>query len=293
VMETKGADFGWPECYYDYKQKKLVLAPEYGGDGGKKVGLCAQRTAPVAAFPAHWAPNDMQIYLGSAFPDAYKGGAFIAFHGSWNRAPLPQGGYNIVFQPMKDGKADGQFVVFADGFAAGHKEPGRAAHRPTGIAFAPDGAMYIADDQGGRIYRVTYSGSKTVPVAAAPAPVVEASASANGTPPEGLNPDAGLGVPPGGSPDQVSQGGAVYRRGACAGCHGSDGKGSAIGADLTSGHYLWGDGSVASIQKTIQNGVPKPKEHTGAMPPEGGIKLTQADLVAVSQYVWALGHQGK
>jgi glucose/arabinose dehydrogenase len=291
VMETKGADFGWPECYYDYKQKKLVLAPEYGGDGGKKVGVCAERTAPVAAFPGHWAPNDMQIYLGSAFPSAYKDGAFIAFHGSWNRAPLPQGGYNVVFQPLKDGKASGHFVVFADGFAGAKKEPGGAAHRPTGIAFAPDGAMYIADDKGGRIYRVTYSGSKTVAVAAAPAPVVQASASANGVPPEGMNPDAGLPVPPGGSPDQVAQGGGVYRRGACAGCHGSDGKGSAVGADLTSGHYLWGDGSVASIQKTIQSGVAKPKEHTGAMPAEGGIKLSQADLVAVSQYVWAIGHQ--
>ncbi len=60
-----GADYGWPECYYDQVQHKLVLAPEYGGDGGKAVGVCAEREAPVAAFPGHWAPNALAIYLGT------------------------------------------------------------------------------------------------------------------------------------------------------------------------------------------------------------------------------------
>ena len=69
VQEHRGADFGWPECYYDYDQKKLVLAPEYGGDGGKTVGVCAQKQEPAAAFPAHWAPNDMLIYEGNAVSD--------------------------------------------------------------------------------------------------------------------------------------------------------------------------------------------------------------------------------
>ena len=108
-MLQKGADYGWPECYYDQLQKKLVLAPEYGGDGGKKVGVCAEKQAPVAAFPGHWAPNDLLIYTGNAVPAAYQGGAFVAFHGSWNRAPEPQGGYNVVFQPLADGKAAGHF----------------------------------------------------------------------------------------------------------------------------------------------------------------------------------------
>jgi glucose/arabinose dehydrogenase len=81
-----GADYGLPECYYDRFQQKLVLAPEYGGDGGKSIGVCAEKTAPVAALPAHWAPNDMLIYAGKAFPTSYQGGAFVAFHGSWNRA---------------------------------------------------------------------------------------------------------------------------------------------------------------------------------------------------------------
>jgi glucose/arabinose dehydrogenase len=104
-----GADYGWPECYYDQRQKKLVLAPEYGGDGGKTEGVCAQRRGPVAAFPGHWAPNDLAIYHGTQFPAGYRGGAFIAFHGSWNRAPLAQQGYNVVFQPLADGKAADPF----------------------------------------------------------------------------------------------------------------------------------------------------------------------------------------
>jgi glucose/arabinose dehydrogenase len=71
-------------------QRKLVLAPEYGGDGATAVGPCADKRATIAVFPAHWAPNDMVLY-----PAAYRGGVFIAFHGSWNQAPLPQGGYNV------------------------------------------------------------------------------------------------------------------------------------------------------------------------------------------------------
>ena len=130
VLLQRGADFGWPECYYDYDQKKLVLAPEYGGDGGKTSGVCAQKQEPVAAFPAHWAPNDMLIYEGNQFPTAYKDGAFIAFHGSWNRAPVAAEGYNVVFQPLADGKASGPFVVFADGFAGADKQPGRALPSP-------------------------------------------------------------------------------------------------------------------------------------------------------------------
>jgi glucose/arabinose dehydrogenase len=133
-----------------------VLAPEYGGDG-KKVGECAQKKGPVAVFPAHWAPNALAFYTGSMFPTTYRGGAFIAFHGSWNRAPEPQDGYNVVFQPMADGRASGPYQVFADGFAGPRKEPGLAAHRPAGVAVGPDGALYISDDQAGTVWRVSYS----------------------------------------------------------------------------------------------------------------------------------------
>ncbi len=94
------------------------------------------------------------------FPSSYQGGAFIAFHGSWNRAPEPQGGYNVVFQPMAKGKTAGPYEVFADGFAGSRKEPGLAAHRPAGLAVGPDGSLYISDDQRGTVWKVVYNRSQ-------------------------------------------------------------------------------------------------------------------------------------
>jgi glucose/arabinose dehydrogenase len=157
LQVVSGGDYGWPYCYYDPAKEKLVLAPEYGGDGDT-VGECAKKLGPAAAFPAHWAPNALTFYGSEAFPEAYRGGAFIGFHGSWNRAPEPQQGYNVVFQPFSNGKPSGQYQVFADGFAGARKDPGTAKHRPSGVAVGPDGALYISDDNGGRIWRVVHGG---------------------------------------------------------------------------------------------------------------------------------------
>ncbi|MEA3177849.1 MAG: hypothetical protein QOI59_1372 [Gammaproteobacteria bacterium] len=297
VFELKsGADYGWPECYFDGTQKKLVLAPEYGGDGGRKVGLCEQRSAPAAFFPAHWAPNDLLVVTNTKFPAAYRKGLFIAFHGSWNRAPAPQGGYNVVFQPMADGKAAGNFVVFADGFAGAVKEPGRADFRPTGLAVGPDGALYISDDTHGRIWRVTYHGvADAAKVTAAPAPKASTASSASELPPEGIHPDAGLTPPPGTTQDQVALGNRIFHgeaaSGTCGGCHGSDGRGSPVGADLVEGAWLWSDGSLDGIAKTITTGVAKPKNVGGAMPPYGGTALKPDELKAVAAYVYAISRK--
>ena len=299
VELMRGGDYGWPECYFDGSQKRLVLAPEYGGDGGSKVGVCAEKRGPVASLPAHWAPNDLLIYLGEAFPAAYRGGAFVAFHGSWNRAPEPQGGYNVVYQPLKDGKASGDFVVFADGFAGAVKEPGRAAFRPTGLAMGRDGALYISDDRHGRIWRVTYHGDANAAVA--PAPAVTALSSGEPGPPEGTHPDAGrldiasLPVPAGATKEQVALGDRIYHGeaadGTCTGCHGSDAKGSPEAPSLVSGTWVFGDGSLKAITQTIANGVPKPRNYSDPMPPRGGAALSDADVAAVAAYVWAISHR--
>ena len=297
VLLERGADYGWPECYFDQFQGKLVLAPEYGGDG-KIVALCAERTPPVAAFPGHWAPNDLLIYRGTAFPDGYRGGAFVAFHGSWNRAPLPQDGYKVVFQPLSAGKTSAPYVVFADGFAGAVKTPEKAAFRPGGLAEGPDGAIYVSDDVHGRIWRIAYLGDGSDKVAAAPA---RGAASGGGAaePPEGVYPDAGraariLPVPPGSSAELVTLGNRVFHGeaadGTCAGCHGSEGGGTPQGPPLVQGRWQWSDGSLAGIKSTIEKGVLQPKHYQGAMPPLGGAPLTPRDLEAVAAYVWALAN---
>jgi glucose/arabinose dehydrogenase len=155
----EGDDFGHPYCYYDPDQRRRVLAPEYGGDG-RTVGRCDAFEEPVATYPAHFAPNDLLFYTAGHFPERYRGGAFIAFHGSWNRAPEPQAGYQVVFQPMSGGAAAGEWEVFADGFAGPGtiREPGDADHRPMGLAVAPDGSLYVVDSVAGRIWRVFWRG---------------------------------------------------------------------------------------------------------------------------------------
>lgn len=155
-------DFGWPYCYYAMDQKKLVDAPEYGGDGAND-SRCTKRKPPIVAFPGHWAPMSLMFYTGTKFPERYRHGAFIAFHGSWNRAPRPQAGYRVVFQPLVDGAEGGPYETFADGFAGSDKkniQPDTAPHRPVGLATAPDGSIFVTDDAGGRIYRITYRASR-------------------------------------------------------------------------------------------------------------------------------------
>lgn len=152
----KGDDFGWPYCYYDPAQKLKVQSPEYGGDG-KKVGSCEGKQNPIYAFPAHWAPNGLLFYTGDQFPEKYKNGAFIAFHGSWNRAPQEQAGYSVVFLPFKDGLPSGDFEVFANGFAGEKLSPNEAEHRPCGLAQDADGSLYVSDDQKGRIYKINFT----------------------------------------------------------------------------------------------------------------------------------------
>jgi glucose/arabinose dehydrogenase len=159
LLLKDGADFGWPYCYYNGLQEKNVLAPEYGGDG-ETIDRCEDKDKPIMAFPAHWAPNDLVFYTGNQFPEKYRQGAFIAFHGSWNRAPEEQQGYNVVFVPFNEELPSGDYEVFASGFTEQEniQNPRDAKYRPTGVAVGPDGSLYISDSRKGKIWKIIYEG---------------------------------------------------------------------------------------------------------------------------------------
>lgn len=155
---VEGLNAGWPYTYWNRNRGERMVAPEYGGDG-KTPAKEGEYARPLIGFPAHWAPNALVFYDGEAFPPQYRNGAFIAFHGSWNRTPLPQEGFNVVFLPFTDGEPAQNYQVFADGFA-GPEAPAssrEAQYRPMGLAVGPDGALFISDSARGRIWRVTYA----------------------------------------------------------------------------------------------------------------------------------------
>ena len=156
----EGDNFGWPYCYFDQFLNERVRAPEYGGDGQSTEG-CETYERPLVAFPGHMAPNDLTFIEGNQFPAPFRGGALIAFHGSWNRHDARgQQGYVVAFVPMQGSEVTGDWEVFADGFAGAETltSPGEARHRPTGLAMGPDGTLYISDSVKGRIWRVLYTG---------------------------------------------------------------------------------------------------------------------------------------
>lgn len=154
-----GADLGWPYSYYDHQAGKRIVMPEYGGDGKTE---STEGQLPLVGFPGHWAPNGMAFMTKGAFPEGFRKGAFIAFHGSWNRSPLPQQGYRVVYVPLDDaGDVAGNWVTFAGGFAGPDPvmSPSDAIHRPLGLAEGADGALYIGSlMSGGRVWKVTYEG---------------------------------------------------------------------------------------------------------------------------------------
>ena len=156
---TQGTDMGWPYTYYDSVKHVRLAQPEYGGNG-KTVVTDSKYAIPVVAFPAHVAPMDITFYEGRQFPGKYRRGAFIAFHGAGGCDPEGfDGGYNVMFVPMDKSGEAGSPEVFADGFAGpAHVDKcGKgAAYRPVAVTLGPDGALYVADSQKGRIWRIAY-----------------------------------------------------------------------------------------------------------------------------------------
>ena len=147
----EGVNLGWPYTYWDPIKKARMIAPEFGGDNRKRAEV-GKYDEPVIGFPAHWAPLQMAFYTATQFPARYRNGAFIAFHGSWNRAPMPQEGYNITFVPFDDkGTPLGSFEVFARNLR-GKK------FRMGGVAVGPDGSLYVSETDQGRVWRIFYTG---------------------------------------------------------------------------------------------------------------------------------------
>jgi glucose/arabinose dehydrogenase len=156
---VSGADLGWPYSYYDTARHLRLVAPEYGGDGKTEVPAGVYST-PVATFSPRPAPLDLQFYNARQFPSPWRGGAFLALHGALG-PPLEAGraGFTVAFVPFDRYGHAGVPSVFADGFAGpspADRNVGKAKYRPVGLAVAPDGALYVADSNVGRIWRITY-----------------------------------------------------------------------------------------------------------------------------------------
>jgi glucose/arabinose dehydrogenase/cytochrome c553 len=214
----EGSNFGWPYSYWDPIKQARMVAPEFGGDNRKRVEPDPY-DKPVIAFPAHWAPIQMTLYNGSQFPEKYRNGAFVAFHGSWNRAPRSQAGYRVAFVPFDEkGMPSGTYETFADGFAAKSEfvSTNEARYRPAGVATGPDGSLYITDTEKGRIWRVIYTGQTSAP-----------SRPSNAAP---------------GAPAQEGSRGAQLYQQICAACHMPDGSGvSTMHPPLVGSAVLSGD----------------------------------------------------
>ena len=278
IRVTEGRHFGWPYCYYDQIQEKKVLAPEYGGDGDE-VGRCHQFDDPIIGFPGHFAPNGLLFYQEQQFPDHYQNGAFVAFHGSTIRNPYPQAGYFVAFVPFEDGEVAGEWEVFANGFAGVDPivNTSDAEHRPSGLAAGPDGSLYIAEDNEGKLWRVFYNGGTFTESDLARMEKEKRTASNIRTPhkeKDNLR------------REMLSAGEKIYVQN-CAACHQRNGQGAPPRYPTLSGTD-WVTGDKQRLISVIVNGLEGPIEvkgepYSGAMP--GHDFLSDEEVADVATYI--------
>jgi glucose/arabinose dehydrogenase/mono/diheme cytochrome c family protein len=266
---TENSNFGWPYTYYDPLQKARMVSPEFGGDGKIK-SEPGKYEDPLVAFPAHWAPMQMVAYTGAQFPERYRNGMFVAFHGSWNRAPLPQAGYNVCFVPFNDkGQPVGNYEVFADNFKGESviMTPGQAHYRPCGVAQGPDGSLYVSDSEVGRVWRIIYTG-ENVP---APPPIANTPA----------NPSA-----PAVSPEVLTGGARLYTEN-CAACHQVDGSGVTNMQPALKGDAVVSGDPQLLIQTVLKGPAavlpPNRPHYANAMPPFA--RLSDDDIATLLTYI--------
>lgn len=139
----EGAFYGWPYAYFGQNEDPRLK--------GQNPALVQKTVVPDVAVGAHTASLGLAFYKSTKFPQKYQGGAFIGQHGSWNRSALS--GYKVAFVPFKAGKPTGKPEDFLTGFIA-DADKGEVYGRPVGVTLTPDGALLVADDVSGVIWRV-------------------------------------------------------------------------------------------------------------------------------------------
>lgn len=139
-----GGFYGWPYSYFGQNEDPRKK--------GERPDLVAAAIKPDYALGSHVAALGLAFYQGKSFPERYRGGAFIGMHGSWNRSKMI--GYKVAFVPFANGKPAGPLEDILTGFIA--DESKFEAHgRPVGVTVAPDGSLLVADDSGGKVWRVS------------------------------------------------------------------------------------------------------------------------------------------
>jgi glucose/arabinose dehydrogenase len=149
IRVEKGAFYGWPYAYIGKNPQ-----PGFAQMRPDKV---RSAVVPDLLFEAHSSALDIAFSTGGQFPQEYRGGAFVALKGSWNRSEPT--GYKVVYVPFKDGRPQGEYVNFMTGFWVGGIHRAEVWGRPAALAVAKDGALLVADDTGGTIWHVAYTGA--------------------------------------------------------------------------------------------------------------------------------------
>ena len=147
IQVQKDGFYGWPYAYAGPNEDPR--------NKGQHPELVAKTLQPDLLLGAHVAVIDFTFYTGKQFPKDFQGGAFMAFHGSWNRADRV--GQTVVFLPFKNGKPTGEIKEFLSGWMLG-KDKREVWGRPVGLMMLPDGSLLVSDDGGNKVWRISYNG---------------------------------------------------------------------------------------------------------------------------------------
>ena len=132
-----------------------AITPTSRAVGTPPAGAENHVLVPDVLLGPHYASLKMNFYTATQFPKEYRGGAFAGEHGSWNRSR--RAGYKVIYVPVQNGKATGDFADFLTGFVT---EDGHVWGRPVGVTVAKDGSLLVSDDGSNTIWRVAYTGAK-------------------------------------------------------------------------------------------------------------------------------------